>query len=217
VARAAEIYADRVTGRGERPPFRSLTLEQLLRTWENFPEGYRNDSMLAIAMLKYALGEEWLERHISLHALQPGVLNIRNQESEEAEIAKMRMVELSESLFNLRHIHGIAGCLEKMKTEPNPEPFIAEIHIAKMLYANDWPFSFITPRGREGYDYDFEIDCYGHIVCADAKCKIEETPLSARTITRTLTKKKNQLPPDAPGIFFVKFPQRWTNEPRSTG
>ena len=138
-------------------------------------------------MLKYALGEEWLERHISPHAHDRGVLTNQTAESEDAEIAKMRMVELSESLFNSGAFTGCpAGW--RMKTAPNPEPFIAEIHIAKMLYANDWPFSLVTPRGREGCDYDFEIDCYGDIVCADAKCKIEETPLSARTITQTLTK-----------------------------
>ena len=75
-----------------------------------------------------------------------------------------------------------------------------------MLYANGWPFSFIAPRGRSGYDYDFEIDCYGHIVCGDAKCKIEETPLSAKTITQTLTRSRRQIPPDAPGIFFRQIP-----------
>ena len=213
-ARAEEVYADRIFGHGERPPFRSLTVEHLIRTWWGFPEGFRNDSLLAVAVLKYALGEEWLERHISPHARDRGVLTIRRGESEDAEIAKMRMVELSESIFNLRRIHGISGCIERMKTAPNPEPFIAEIHIAKMLYANDWPFSFVAPRGREGYDYDFEIDCHGHIVCADAKCKIEETPLSARTITQTLTKARKQIPANALGIFFVKFPQSWTNEPR---
>lgn len=212
-ARTAELYADRITDHGARPPFRCLTVENLIRTWRGFPEGFRNDSLLAVAVLKYALGEDWLERHVSPHARQQGVLTIRKEESEDAEIAKMRMVELSESLFNLRHIYGLSGCLERMKKAPNPEPYIAEIHIAKMLYANDWPFSFITPQGKEGRDYDFEIDCYGHILCGDAKCKIEETPLSAKTITQTLNRARKQIPSNAPGIFFVKFPQSWTNEP----
>lgn len=194
------------------PPFRCLEVENLIRTWRGFPDGFRNDSLLAVAVLKYALGEDWLERHISPHAKKEGVLTIRKAESEEAEIAKMRMVELAESLFNLRRIPGVSECIERMKTASNPEPFIAELHIAKMLYANGWPFSFVTPQCKEGRDYDFEIDYYSHIACGDAKCKIEDTPLSARTITKTLTRSRKQLPANAPGIFFVNFPQSWTNE-----
>lgn len=87
---------------------------------EKFPQQLPKQFRLSIAVLKYALGEEWLERHIGPHARRPGVLNVREEESEEAEIAKMRMVELSESLFNLRRMHGITGCLENMKTAPNP-------------------------------------------------------------------------------------------------
>jgi hypothetical protein len=60
-ARAAELYVDRIVGHGERPPFRSLTVENLIRTWRGFPEEFRNDSLLAVAVLKYALGEEWLD------------------------------------------------------------------------------------------------------------------------------------------------------------
>ena len=117
-ARAAELYVDRIVGHGERPPFRSLTVENLIRTWRGFPEELRNDSLLAVAVLKYALGEEWLDRHISRHARDRGVLTIRREESEDAEIAKMRLVELSGSIFNLRRAHGISGCIERMKTAP---------------------------------------------------------------------------------------------------
>jgi hypothetical protein len=108
-ARTVELYADRIVGHGDRPPFRFLTVENLIRTWQGFPEEFRNDSLLAVAVLKYALGEEWLDHHISPHARDPGVLTIRREESEGAEIAKMRMVELSESIFNLRRIHGMAS------------------------------------------------------------------------------------------------------------
>ena len=54
-ARAAELYVDRIVGHGERPPFRSLTVENLIRTWRGFPEELRNDSLLAVAVLAMAM------------------------------------------------------------------------------------------------------------------------------------------------------------------
>lgn len=37
-ARSAELYADRIADHGARPPFRRLTLENLIRTWRGFPK-----------------------------------------------------------------------------------------------------------------------------------------------------------------------------------
>jgi hypothetical protein len=79
-----------------------------------------------------------------------------------------------------------------------------------MLYINRWPFRFVKPQGiKGGANYDLEIFCNNHTVCADTKCKIESTKLSSGTITSTLTNARTQLPPDGPGIFFVKIPQKW--------
>jgi hypothetical protein len=89
------------------------------------------------------------------------------------------------------------------------EPFYAELHIAKMLYANQWPFRCVKPRGKKGDDYDLEISCDGYTRCGDTKCKLESTVQTTASITSTLKKNRNQLPPYGPGVFFIKIPQTW--------
>jgi hypothetical protein len=49
--------------------------------------------------------------------------------------------------------------------------------------------------------------------CADAKCRLEGTAIRAETIKNSLNKaRSNNLPPDEPGIVFVKVPQNWLEQ-----
>src|SRR5205807_649625 len=80
-------------------------------------------------------------------------------------------------------------------------------------FINEWDFWFVVRRGVRGKDYDFEIKYGSHIICGETKCKIEATPMSAKTIESVLQSNRDQLPADKPGIFFVKIPQSWMNEP----
>src|SRR5262249_1175212 len=65
-----------------------------------------------------------------------------------------------------------------------------------------------------GINYDVEL-LYPHelVVCADAKCKIETTSFSTKTLDATLEKARSQLPDDQPGIVFVKLPPKWMEIP----
>jgi hypothetical protein len=96
----------------------------------------------------------------------------------------------------------------------NPEPSMAELQIGNMLFMNDWRFRFVVPQSKLGADYDLEIDYFDQVVCADVKCKIEDAVPTAKAISSTLRKKRTQLPPDRPGVFFVKIPQEWMEYPR---
>jgi hypothetical protein len=104
-------------------------------------------------------------------------------------------------------------CLSRMREAQNPEARYAELHIGKMLYINQWPFGFVKPQGQRGNDYDLEIICHNQKRCGDTKCKLESTEISSATITNTLQSSRDQLPPDGPGVFFIKIPQIWMANP----
>jgi hypothetical protein len=119
----------------------------------------------------------------------------------------IRVVDLAESLFNLQKIKGVHECINRLRTANELEPTIAELHIGKMIFVNDWPFEFIVPS--QNRTYDFEIQYGEWTVCADAKCKVDLSEPSSNSITNTLKRSRSQLPKDGPGVFFVKFPQQW--------
>ena len=84
----------------------------------------------------------------------------------------------------------------------------------RFLYLHDIPFKFVTPTGIKGKDYDFAIEYVdGRSACADAKCRLEGTAIRAETVKNSLNKaRSNNLPPDEPGIVFVKVPQNWLEQ-----
>jgi hypothetical protein len=191
--------------------FQRLTVRKLIALWRESPPELRDtlaDLCVSFGIIRSFLGADYLVRHFGPNAKGFFKLTPANATNEEAA-RNYRIIDLAELLFNLQHIPGFADCAIRMKAAANPEPSYAELHIARMLYVNDWPFRFVVPKGKKGEDYDFEINYYNNRVCADAKCKIETTELSASTITRTLTRSRTQLPADRPGVFFVKVPQNW--------
>jgi hypothetical protein len=188
------------------PEIREIKAEDLLATWLGLPEFLRNDTGMATLVLKHFFGLDWINKHIDPDASRPGPLTLAGSPSE-LEYAKIRVVDLAESIFNLQKIKGVHECINRLRTANELEPTIAELHIGKMIFANDWPFEFVIPS--PGRTYDFEIQ-YGEFkVCADAKCKVDQLVPTSSSISNTLKHKRKQLPKDGPGIFFVKLPQEW--------
>jgi hypothetical protein len=185
-----------------------LNARGLLATWYSMPPRLRNDTNLATVVIKYFLGQAWIEKHLDPDATNPGPLTLKGSQMD-IELAKIRTVDLAESLFNLRKVEGLNVCVSHLEKASNPEPALAELHIGKMLYANDWQFKFVAPRGKRGDNYDFKIRYLNQTVCGDAKCKIKSVVPDSNTVMRTLQSSRNQLPADKPGVFFVKFPQQW--------
>jgi hypothetical protein len=69
-------------------------------------------------------------------------------------------------------------------------------------------------RAARRGDYDVDIGyADGREACADAKCRLEGTEVRADTIKNSLDKaRRNNLPPDNPGIIFLKVPQTWLEQ-----
>lgn len=166
---------------------------------------------LALTIIHHFLGAEWIAEHIRPDAASAGsILRWRASDPGELAIQTYRIVDLGESLLNLRHLAGFSDCVTRMLSSPNPEFGLAELHIGKMLFINGWDFCFIVPQGIAGKDYDFGIDYYGHALAGETKCRVEalDEP-SSKVITNILHDHRKQLPPDGPGIFFIKIPQSW--------
>ena len=192
---------------------KSEAVREVVALWNQLPEEHRSDFIVCFALIRESMGVEWLTRHFDPDLKRPSVFKIGHGTSEEEATRNYRAIDLAECIINLKDIEGIQECLSRIKEAENPEAGYAELHIAKMLYINEWPFRFVTPRGKRGDDYDLEIVCYNQQRCGDTKCKLESTELSSSTITSTLKNSRDQLPPDGPGVFFIKIPQRWMANP----
>ena len=183
-----------------------IRAEDLLLTWLGLPEFLRNDTQIATLLLKHFFGLDWINKHIDPDATHPGPLTLAGKPSD-VEHAKIRVIDLAETIFNLQKIEGVHECINRLRTANELEPTIAELHIGKMIFANDWPFKFVVPS--PGRTYDFEIKYGEWMICADAKCKLDLPAPNANSVTKTLDRSRSQLPKDGPGVFFVKIPQQW--------
>jgi hypothetical protein len=203
------------TGLGSVP---RLTLENLIKTAQGLPPEIEEDAprcfVLGLGIVKHFLGLPWIEEHISPEVSRPGFMRAEFSTSVHAHLRFWRISDLGELLFNLQHVPGFDERIEEMKSE-SPESYMCELHVARMLFINDWQFRFVNKSGTRSKDYDFEIEMpdLEKPICVEAKCKIESTPISADTVFTTLSSSRTQLPADKPGVFFVKVPQDWMAHP----
>jgi hypothetical protein len=191
-----------------------LKKRDLLKTVLNFPAENRNDTsrrafFLSVAIVKYFLGKAWVETHLNPELDEPGYLRLKLSLSNESEEASFRVVDLAELLFNLQHRNGFDSCITRMR-EGLVESTYAELDFGRMLHGNRINFRFVKPTGKRGSDYDIEIMLPDGVnVCADAKCKIENSEFSEQTIINTLHGARGQFPTDRPSAIFIKCPTRW--------
>jgi hypothetical protein len=189
----------------------------LLAYWEQkVPDEHKNDAVLCFEIIRWVMGPDWLLRHFDPEQRGDGVFKISWGETDEEKARSFRLVDFCECLVNLRYVENIHNCINRLKEAKDKvaaEAGYAELHIAKMLYINEWPFRIIKPCGKRGDDYDLEIICHNQTRCGETKCKLESTEMSARTVFKTLKNHRDQLPEDGPGVFFIKVPQQWTMAP----
>jgi hypothetical protein len=181
---------------GKIPP---ITDKHLLRT--------------ILVVIKYFLGPEWIDEHVSWERNTPGFLRVIPGQSAETLISTIKLVDFAELLWNLQGITGFETCIDRIRNGVI-EPTCAELDLGQLLYCSNVNFRFVEPRQIKGLDYDIEITLAdGMIVCADAKCKVEATDFSVDTVSNSLEKARRQFPKGRPSIIFVKVPPRWILQP----
>lgn len=192
------------------PP--KITFEQVLAFEKTLPIEIQNavgdrNLTCAIFVIRNFLGGDWVRDHILIGASDYLAL----QDTDGVfEFKAIRVIEFGELLLNLQNLHGFDAYIQRLKPLRDTESSVAELHIAKMLWINDWDVRLVDPSGVEGGDnFDLEWPMNDCIVAADTKCKIDGEKINGKAITGTLIKYRGQLPADRPGIFFIKIPQQW--------
>lgn len=72
---------------------------------------------------------------------------------------------------------------------------------------------FVYPSKIKKRSYDMSLTLSdGLRLCAETKCKCAETEITLRTIERSMSIAKGQLPEGIPGIVFVKVPRNWIDD-----
>jgi hypothetical protein len=200
-------------------PFARVGDVALLDTIQKFPPEIRFEHSkrafwLAVAVLRYFFGPDWVEENVGLGRDDPGFLRLTSAavDKERSEISTFKIVDLAEILLNLQDIPGIDTVIDKMK-HSDIESTFAEFDFGKMLYCSNVIFRFVTPVQKKGLDHDIEIVLSdGLVVCADAKCKLEGRAFSENTVMNSLQDARKQLPADRPSFIFVKAPPDWMYE-----
>lgn len=191
------------------------TTEQIYQHAQEVREALPNESWanhtytLAVRILTSAFGFEWVEKHVlASDDRSPFFRNLEAAAGDDS-LHRARVVDLAETILNLRKVPGVAEVLRAMKLG-NIEDRFAELEVGKMLALAGTKFHFVTPGGPRGTSYDLKIATSAGEVCADVKCKVESNlTISGNAILNTLKGARTQLPNDQMGAFFLKFPQTW--------
>ena len=163
--------------------FGVLTVEDLLQLYLGFGEANTKAAgavpfAISLAIINHFLGAEWIEEHLDTSARTDGFMRLDLRNPAIGHIQLYKVVDLAELLFNLQGIGGFAACVTHMRTEAQVEASLAELDIARMLYVHNYQFNFNEQKGVRGSDYDLEIKLDKWKVCADVKCKVENTRLA---------------------------------------
>ena len=195
-----------------------ISFPDLMETARSFPQEVRGDKdrltfTLAVSVIRHFFGQQWCEDHViqdAAHSRPAGFLRLDFARGFEGERKASRVLDFAETLFNLQRIEGFDDRVDQMRSG-QVEATFAEFDFARFLYLHDIALKFVTPTGVKGKDYDFAIEyADGREACADAKCRLEGTEMRADTVQNSLSKaRSNNLPPDKPGIIFIKVPQTW--------
>ena len=164
-------------------------------------------------VLADVFGVDWLNENVAPGSTSSFFLN-NHATAEESATHLTRVINLAEMLFNCQWIPGYAECIRQFKATDQIEPTYAELDIARLLIAYDHNFRFNVPTGKKGGDFDLLITYPNGIeICADTKCKLEETSFTEDTLKNSLEDaRKRNLPPDRPGMIFAKVPQKWVED-----
>jgi hypothetical protein len=174
---------------------------------------------LAKAVLMKLFGPEWIAKHVERS--RKGFIREGGSTVLLLETHRMRRIMLAEMLFNMQRIPGFRSCLVDLYSG-QIEPTYATLEVGRLLCTQALDrermlFRFVTPSGIQKElarrDYDISIKFSDGVAARlEAKCKLEETKITIRTIDETLSKAKGQLPETVPGIVFVKVPRNWIDD-----
>jgi hypothetical protein len=197
--------------------FGRLTVENLLNTYLEFPDSLKAEPGLAsftlsLAIIRHFLGDAWIIAHLDTSSRTDGFMRLDLRDPIGGYIQRFKVIDLAELLFNLQKIAGFEAFITHMRTEKLIEGTLAELDIGRMLYVHNYSFRFVKRTYVKSADYDLEINLDKWTVCAEVKCKLENTAITSGTVIDALMGGRGQLPRNKPGMLFVKVPQNWMDK-----
>src|ERR1700730_4337556 len=169
---------------------------------------------LSKAVLQKFVGSDWIEAHIE--KAKVGYLKFTDDPPKARETHYMRTIVLAEMLYNLQRVKNFDSCLRELAAGQVEEAYAA-LEIGRILATSvtdrGMKFQFVKPSRRKRWSYDLAITFSDGIkVCAETKCKLEETEITLKTITESLKIAIRQLPKTRPSFIFVKVPRFWLDD-----
>lgn len=162
---------------------------------------------LALQILKYFMGNRWVERNIVEKGDGPDPFRASAENPERFKIFS-RVVTLAEMLLNFQDVEGFWVWCRDLRTRDEVEPRLAEIQGAAILYSAGFKFRF---RNSAGHDLDIRLP--NGDAAAEIKRKLEGTKLSVNTIYNVLEDAPIQLPDDRAAFVFLNIPDTWPSNP----
>jgi hypothetical protein len=199
-----------------RPVFREITPERLRTRQDELAKTHTQgdvSQIIANEIAVHYLGDHWYSRYVKHTSPHAKYFMVDNSASRQVVMTGiMRWLEFAETLLNLQSITGFEIVLDEL-FNGKIEPAYAELEIARMLAMFGWKFHFVPPIGGAKQNYDLEIFYPdGYKVCAETEAKIEATAPRARSISTSIRHSRKQLPDDAPGVIFIRVPERWVRD-----
>ena len=169
---------------------------------------------LALNILHHFLGQEWVqkERESKEGLLSDSLLDTGLVDKSYTSTGKP--IRLAEMLFNLQDVPSFDHVVERLKRGDLDSHFV-ELESAVLFYTSGIPFTFVTPIGSKGEDYDIEVILEdGSTAAVEVESKSTDTLLNESTIVDTLKHARTQLPKDRPGLVLLNVPHTWAQLPQ---
>src|SRR5262249_24349017 len=189
------------------------TLDGLIPFRQHEPQTSRAYK-LSKAVLEKFVGSDWINHHID--KAKSGYRRFRTDPPQARETHYMRTILLAEMRYNLQKIENFDCCLHEL-VAGQVESTYAALEIGRILVTSatdkGMRFQFVKPSRRRGWSYDLSITFSDGIrVCAETKCKLEETQITLKTVEESLKIAKKQLQKTRPCFIFVKVPRFWLDD-----
>jgi hypothetical protein len=89
------------------------------------------------------------------------------------------------------------------------EDYITELLIGKMIVEDGHQIIFRKPIQKKGEDYDIDIILKNDInLCAEIKCKRQDSAVNINNLRTKLIKASDQLPKNKKGIILIKVSEK---------
>jgi hypothetical protein len=175
----------------------------------------RLDLFIATLVIENNLGKEWVSRHIDGNAVRPSpgnYLRCRPSDSMERHEHYVRVMELGRRIFELGQEHFAQRLIQNLQRR-DLEGAAFEADVVRMLIALPLVVDLREERGTKGDDYDIDLWVQpSRRWPIEVKTRDDDAPYSDKALSRTLGRARSQLPPDHPGMVFLKVPTSWLGD-----